>query len=326
LYIKKEKLKYLLRLKENMKRKVIKQGTQALTISLPRKWTEMYNVKPKDELDVEEKGGQLIIQTSAEVAPKTESLDLQGMSTEILHRYIIASYKKGADEISIKFDPKTMHTKTGEMRSTLAYIQKIVQERLIGLEIVEQKDNKCRIKQITHIAPEDFDVILRRIFLLVMSITEDVLQMIESKSRDYEIVKTKHDQIEKFVNYTIRILNKRGFDENTGPYHIIITQLEEISDVYAFVTRDIIEEKRKYDAKTVGTMEATNEAVRAFYEFYYHPDNEKAKSIMKMRRDLLERGNALVNVKSADAAVFLSRLNLVAVILLNLVEARLEMA
>jgi phosphate uptake regulator len=309
-----------------MKRKVISQGKQALTISLPRKWTEMYNVKPKDELDVEEKGRQLIIQTSAEFAPKIESLDLQDMSTEILHRYLIAAYKKGADEIAIKFSPKTMRTKTGEMQSTIAYIQRMVQERLIGLEIVEQKDNVCKIKQITHIAPEDFDVILRRIFLLVISLTEDVFQMINSKSRDYELVKAKHDQIEKFVNYAIRILNKRGFDENTGPYYIIITQLEEISDVYSFVTRDIVQENRKYDEKTVGTMEATNTAIRAFYEFHYTPDNEKAKSIMKMRHELLQRGNALVNTKNTDAAVFLSRLNLVAVILLNLVEARLGMA
>ena len=44
-----------------MRRKIIKQGHNTLTITLPSKWVRANKVVPTDEIDVVEKGNKLII-------------------------------------------------------------------------------------------------------------------------------------------------------------------------------------------------------------------------------------------------------------------------
>jgi len=44
-----------------MKRRVIKQGNNTLTITLPRKWASSANIKAGDELDIIEEGDNLKI-------------------------------------------------------------------------------------------------------------------------------------------------------------------------------------------------------------------------------------------------------------------------
>ena len=43
-----------------MKRKINAVGTGTLTVSLPNKWAQKYNLKKGDELNVAEEGGSLV--------------------------------------------------------------------------------------------------------------------------------------------------------------------------------------------------------------------------------------------------------------------------
>ena len=62
-----------------MKRKVIKQGNNTLTITLPKKWTTRYHVKAGDELDLYEKDRGLIIGEHKGVTEQKTELDVSGL-------------------------------------------------------------------------------------------------------------------------------------------------------------------------------------------------------------------------------------------------------
>ena len=44
-----------------MKRRIIKQGHNAYTVTLPINWIKRLNIKPKDEIDLNDNGNQVII-------------------------------------------------------------------------------------------------------------------------------------------------------------------------------------------------------------------------------------------------------------------------
>ena len=46
-----------------MKRKLVSQGRATLTISLPSKWLKTFGLKAGDDIDIEEKGADLIVKT-----------------------------------------------------------------------------------------------------------------------------------------------------------------------------------------------------------------------------------------------------------------------
>ena len=53
-----------------MKRKVIQIANSTQLISLPRKWSLQFGIKKGDELEVEEKGSQIIVSTEKGVKNK----------------------------------------------------------------------------------------------------------------------------------------------------------------------------------------------------------------------------------------------------------------
>ena len=77
-------------------------------------------------------------------------------------------YRKGYDEIRVKFNkPTTKHHKIGKDVTVVSSIHKEV-GRLNGLEVIQQKENFCLIKDISEGNIKEFDNVLRRIFLLLV--------------------------------------------------------------------------------------------------------------------------------------------------------------
>ncbi|MDP1729357.1 MAG: AbrB/MazE/SpoVT family DNA-binding domain-containing protein, partial [archaeon] len=89
-----------------MKRKIIKQGHNTLTITLPSEWTHRFNLEAGKEIDLDERENGLFISTEKNGKTKRTELNIIGMDIPTIWKHFVAIYREGYDEILVRFDPK----------------------------------------------------------------------------------------------------------------------------------------------------------------------------------------------------------------------------
>ena len=143
-----------------MKRKVIKQGNNTLTITLPRKWTERFGIHAGDEINLEEQDHALLLR-SEKVTPLDVSAEISfhGLNQPILWRQMISAYRAGYDTIKIHFDPqavyRNIYTSYADFNKKISVSSiEVVRDAfngLIGMEIIEHKKDFCVVKDLGEI-------------------------------------------------------------------------------------------------------------------------------------------------------------------------------
>src|SRR3989338_2914745 len=117
-----------------MKRKLVKQGINALTITLHSDWVEKNHLKPKDEIELTEQDNTITISTEKKESLKEITVDVSGLLPRLADRFMARSYQKGYDKIIVKFDdPELM----------LAVKNKVPE--LMGFEILDVGKDKLEI-------------------------------------------------------------------------------------------------------------------------------------------------------------------------------------
>ena len=312
-----------------MKRKVIQIANSTQLISLPRKWSQKYNIMKGDELDVEEQGGRILISTEKDASLGEVEIDITGLDRSSIMYYIRSIYRMGYDRIKVNFkNPTTIHYRTNEKKSVISVIHTEI-NRLVGVEIVQEKENFCTIRDLSQSSITEFDNVLRRIFLLITDTTKDLVDGI--KSRNFLLVKTleeKHDTITKFVSYCLRLLNKRGYPQSrkTSYLYHIIASLDRLVDVLKYTARYFIESKPRLSSEGVNVLLGIKKSVLFYSEFFYKFDLSKVTDLYKNREDIL---NAITKLSGRNKNVqekellLLNDMEHTLEILVDLTEARM---
>ena len=85
-----------------MKRKIIRQGHNTLTVTLPSKWAAKNGIKPGDEVDITENETSLVIGSSPKGAGgESITVDISGLTPPIIWRMISSAYRAGYSEIKV---------------------------------------------------------------------------------------------------------------------------------------------------------------------------------------------------------------------------------
>ncbi len=147
-----------------MRRKLVKQGMNALTLTMPSDWVRRNNLKPGDEIDLTEQDNSITL--SAESAEKKQSLkeitvDVSGLMPRLADRFLARAYQKGYDRIIVKFDDPELK---------LAIQNKV--SELMGFEILRAEKNELEIQVISNQLDIDFDTMLRRAMLVLMDMDD----------------------------------------------------------------------------------------------------------------------------------------------------------
>lgn len=282
-----------------MKRKVIQIANSTQLVSLPRKWCKKLNIKKGDEIDIQEKGNQLVVSTKGSKEGETIELDvthLEPMTTRIIH----AMYKRGIDEIKCNFDKQ----------AELERVQKALGKETVGYEIVEQGKNYCIIKNVSGDL-EDFDPILRRIFLLLISMAEEGLTAL--KAKDAASLKTlipMEESNNRFTTTCRRYLNKKGHSSAAvvGPLYYIIEDLENIADQYKYLYTYLSStdfKKMKISDATLKYFEKTTQLIHKYYDLFYKPDKEKVAEVGKIRKELVKEWYSMLGKMKEPADIII---------------------
>lgn len=274
-----------------IKRKVIQIANSTQLVSLPRKWAQKYNIKKGDELDVEEQGNNIIIGTEKTQEPGSIEVDITILDRDSLMFLIRVLYIKGYDEVKLTFNnPITSHHRTGKKVKVISEIHAEV-NRLTGMEVIQQKENFCMLKVLTQSSIKDFDVILRRIFLLITDASNDLIKGAEKGDKYLvESIEEKHNSITKFMANALRLLNKVGHPDykNTLSYYYIIESLDCINDVLKESARDIVKSNIKISKPCGNILLRINESLSDYHRLFYKFDFKLVEKISADRYKIID--------------------------------------
>lgn len=287
-----------------MKRSVIQLAGRTLLVSLPSKWVDANNVKKGDELDLVEDGHRIIVNTDkSSTVSETKELNADEVGS-LITRYIFALYKKGIDEIKVKYsDPKV-----GEL------IRDEILGETVGYEIVSQTPKSCVIKLITSGSITEFDSLLRRNFLILLSMAEETLASIKNKDLEH-LSKTKllEEPNNRLATICRRSLNKFGSETfgKIGPIYYIVEEMENLADEYSFLCNNLYG-MRNSGAKSmirpevIAIFEKINNMLRTFYEAFYKFDVNKFIAIADARKEVVKEAHEIIeNRKPTPAEIYL---------------------
>ena len=274
-----------------MKRKVNRVGINTLTVSLPSKWAKLHNIKPGDEIDVVEEDKYLRIGTKIKPLPKSVTVDITGLDRSSIIYVVQNLYRRGFDEIHVIFkNTTTIHYRLQKEVTVISVIHKEV-NRLVGVEVIQQKENSCIIKDISAESEKEFDALVKRVFFLMLDMSKDFVK--GAKELDKYLISTieeKHDSITKFISYCLRILNKKGYKEDTAKtilmYHIL-ANLDKVTDVFKYSARDILSFKKKLNKETIKILEKIGKSVYLYYELFYTYKSDTIQGLWKNREETL---------------------------------------
>lgn len=281
-----------------MKRKIIKQGHNTLTLTLPSDWAKKMNLSAGTEVDVTDRDNGLFISTEKQSTHKKAEFDITNMDVPTIWKYFMAVYREGYSEVRVKFNPKanlenpykflTVHRldfryeKEKNKRTMLEVLQGFV-NRFVGFEIVEHGDDHITIREMGDLTSREFDNSLRRVFLLIQQMAEETLLAV--KSKDPTLLDHIHDvdiNIDKFHDYCIRILNKIGNKEQrkTSLLFSTLYLLELIGDEFKNISHHISASTKKLQfAKLEDLTGSIKEQIDAFYDCFYKFDEKKISKI-----------------------------------------------
>jgi phosphate uptake regulator len=265
------------------RRKVIQQGKGTLTMSLPSKWIRQVGLSAGDELLVESKGMQLIVGPgSGRHTKKPVEIDLSGFSKGLVYVVLENLYIRGDDEFRLHYEKPEIYDA----------ISDAVRD-LLGFEIVEHTAKGCVVKELAKGEGEDFDKVLRRIFLLILTIADDGVDAYRKGDTPmFEALQIRDRSVNKLTSFCMRVLNKQGGMILSRAMHLytLLTLLEHLGDSYSRLYRDV----KVMQPKTIALTQGIAQLLREFYNLFYSFDSAAA-SRMKDKRDNLRT--------SIDAAV-----------------------
>ena len=311
-----------------MKRKVIQIANSTQLISLPREWAKKYNIKKGDELEIEAKGNKLEICCEKDIELENISINISGLDRTSIMYYIRSAYRRGYNVIEINFDRDyAHHFRMGKDVKIISVIHEEV-NRLVGVEIIQQKDKFCVVKDISNASFKDFDTVLRRIFLLLLDATTNLFAAMKSGNKVLvENIEQNHDSITRFISYALRLINKGGYSEqhkNSLLYTIIVI-IDKIVDILKYAGRDFITNDIKLSNESKEILANIAAAFQIYYELFYKFEAKKIYELYLNRNNTIDKIRKIQNKQPKNELILLSDLRQCFEYITGIVENRLSL-
>ncbi|MFH1631117.1 MAG: AbrB/MazE/SpoVT family DNA-binding domain-containing protein [Candidatus Aenigmatarchaeota archaeon] len=348
-----------------MRRKIIKQGYDTLTITLPSKWTKKFHLKPGDEVELVEHDRMLQISTEKGPSLSGITIDISGLSASVIWRHILSAYRAGYDEIIIKglgkskkngvfslktsmdymnnkefsvtsptniiqFETSSVMRKPYDLGKTMSPVEIVSAcvNRLIGMEIIEQKEEYCKIKELSETTYKEFDNALRRIFLLLRLESEYIENALKGDKRDLKEIFTVDTNLDRFEDFCLRVLNKKGYTEyrKTSAIYCIVFMLELIGDELKKIGQHILLDKKTYSKSVIEIFSKQIAQMNRLYDLFYRFDKRKSEEIYAEDRNVENMINARFKSLNDAEKELVHHFKKIGIFVLNLTELTIDIS
>ncbi len=208
----------------------------------------------------------------------------------LIPRVISALYRIGYDEIDIEYQDPALVTPLLE----------VLNEFFPGYDILSQSEKRMLIKDIAHDVENEFDNVLRRLFMVSLSMAENLeMAMKEFSEQRMLNVLSMEKTNNRFANYCIRMLIKRGHQQfnRTDFYIILVWEMEKMIDELKYIGQYRMSPEMKNVKLSQNLMLFYHDLVDMFrwlFEVFYKFDPEKINMIHMKRKEMIKQGTLLL--------------------------------
>jgi len=283
-----------------VKRKVIQLAGKTFVVSLPSPWVKQWGICKGEEVELLENGPQIQISTSKARDMKKCAVDFTNANERVIRWVLSSLHKKGYDEIEI--------ATTGIEQEKV--IDELLKDLFIGFAIIHKTPNSCIVRCLSKEFEDQFDIILRRAFLVTLSLAEQTAEI--SRTGKYDQL-PELSSLEKnnnqLTNFCQRILNKRGNPDPTKTtfLYVITWNLEKIADEYKYLGRCIAAHKN-IGKQTLALLSQTNKLLREYYELFYSFDLERLTRLAMNYKQLHQEIESLMTKEDPLPLSYLSHI------------------
>ena len=310
-----------------IKRKVVKHGPSTMIISLPNEWVKEQGIEKGMELNVDQKDNNLIISTTSTKGTKEIEVDISGMTRDLIVFYLRTIYRRGYDQVRLTFkEPKCTNYREKRNDLTISIIHGEV-DNLIGYEIIEQKERSCTITDVSEDSGKNFENIIRKVFLIIDQTFQDIITAVKNKDDVLlQTVSHKHDTISKFLNYSMRVLNK-GIHSINAPQDMynILTNLYQIANIMKYSSKDVLEKDIIFSQIDIGAFSLIGQYIKLFEKFFYNFKKENASELIKTRFEFLTELQSISKSKQEKSLRIVCNLGRIVEILDSLIPSKISL-
>ncbi|MDD5193242.1 MAG: AbrB/MazE/SpoVT family DNA-binding domain-containing protein [Candidatus Nanoarchaeia archaeon] len=247
-----------------MERKLIKQGGGGYTIYLPKKWVEKKNLKQGDFVKISETDNELIIGSDIK-GEKDLTIDITKENEKNLKNILTHAYRKGFNKIKINSAKDYL----------INEIKKITNELLLGFEITEKTDEYCIIENISEPHEDKYEVILKKVFLII----KENQELMKDLKINFEEISEMKNNSDKFILFCRRLLIKEKYQKNIILEWEFLTFLMHISHAYYYLCKYAYENKVVFNSEAIKYLKALQNYYILLEDAY---ENKNINSIHKI--------------------------------------------
>jgi len=255
-------------------------------------------------------------------------VDITGLDSDSFMFLIRALYMKGYNEIKLNYNnPLADSHRVGKKTKVISEIHREV-NRLTGIEIIQQRENFCTLKVLSESSIKEFDLILRRIFLMVMNASHDLMQGALNKDRYLvESMEEKHNSITKFMANGLRLLNKSGHPNHkkTSLYYCIIESLDNINDILKESAREIVNYNIKISKPCENLLIRINQSLDDFHKLFYKFDFKIVEKLSSDRYKIIDDIKLFSKKLSKDEILLVMNMERIVEEIIDLKSARMAL-
>lgn len=289
-------------------RKVQITGGSTYVVSLPKKWIETVELKPKDQVAlIPQPDMSLLLVPHGELKPKEASESIfdasqinrpEAVVTEFIARYLV-----GYDIIRVRLKDAM----------TRGFLRNSIHQKLIGVEIMEENANEIIAQCLLGSIDLPLDRALRRMHILMVFMFKDAIEALRTNDQALaqEIVR-RDDEVDRLYLFIVRQLkaavDNRLLVEEIGlssprdclGYRLIVKSVERSADHAARIARVALTLEASLEEKTMESLAAVSKlateihenSMKALYKYdaeQVHETMAKTKDVAKFEEEIIEQ-------------------------------------
>ncbi|MFC1754651.1 hypothetical protein ACFL96_14845 [Thermoproteota archaeon] len=302
-----------------MKRKIIKLGQSTFVTSLPSSWVRENKLERGDYLELEQEDGTLRLSIEAQKRGMDITLDATELNDKALHGYLEMAYSMGYETIEVIHKPDIIayahaFRKQKEKNKSTSFLQKTVNEKFIGMEIVEQSERRTMIKDLGGGLSEELvqNIFSRILFLLTHQAKETHLALVNNDREKLEALIPSFANTRKFILYYMRVLSRTNVSRAESKARTsILSELTMINSSYrSMIGLALSKKKIGFSKNACAILDGITGHLETMRNLCLEFNPEKATDFLDKRKGVWDNINATStdqkNVPVGDLPIYFS--------------------